>query len=260
MRYTLLELTQNVLSTIDGDEIDSIGDTVESQQVVKIIKNVYDDILSRGGATVNKVLFNLDASGNTAKPVLMTKPNSITDIEFIRYDCETTGDADPSWQDMCYMTPKEFMGHIQQLRPSQTDVESMTHIVDGFTLTFNYKNNAHPIYYTAFNDNTLIFDAYDNTVDTTLQTSKTLCYGTKATVFTESDTFVPELQPSQFNLLLSEAKSVAWAELRQTTNQKAEQSAKRNWAHFGKSRKSVPTGTILKSGHPMYDTPNFGRR
>jgi len=39
MRYTLLELTQDVLSSLDGEEVTSINDTTESTQIVKIIKS-----------------------------------------------------------------------------------------------------------------------------------------------------------------------------------------------------------------------------
>ena len=39
MKRTLLEMTQDILSAIDADEVNSIDDTVEATQVATIIKN-----------------------------------------------------------------------------------------------------------------------------------------------------------------------------------------------------------------------------
>lgn len=41
MRKTLLEMVQDILSEMDSDEVNSINDTVEAEQVATIIKNCY---------------------------------------------------------------------------------------------------------------------------------------------------------------------------------------------------------------------------
>lgn len=38
MKYTLLELTQRILESMNSDEVNSIGDTEESMTVANIIK------------------------------------------------------------------------------------------------------------------------------------------------------------------------------------------------------------------------------
>jgi len=69
---------------------------------------------------------------------------------------------------------------------------------------------------------------------------------------------VPELLPQQFQLLINEAKSLAWAELKQVPHQKAELSARRNWRHLQRTRRSVPDGTFNnKVGFDRL--PNFAR-
>jgi len=85
MKYTLLELVQNILSSMDSDEVNSIVDTVEAQQVVAIVKTVYNDILTRGELNVQKTLFNLDASTISTKPVLMTKPVTLYGLNITRF-------------------------------------------------------------------------------------------------------------------------------------------------------------------------------
>lgn len=260
MQYSLLDLTQSVLSSLDSDEVNSINDTVESQQVVKIIKTVYDDIISRGGLAYHKTPFNLDPSLDVAKPVLMIKPSNIVSIDWLKYNCVSAGDTDPSWREITYLDPNSFLDFVQSLSPSASDVDSFTHTANGFTFTFNYKNDTAPQYYTSFNDNTVIFDAYDNDVDATLQSSKTWGYGTRSSAFIETDGFIPELQPDQFALLLNEAKSLAWMELKQTPNLKAETTAKKNWSHLAKTRKNIPSGSFYHGGHPFNELPNYGRR
>jgi hypothetical protein len=208
MRYTLLELVQNVLSSIDGDEVNSITDTVESQQVVKIIQNVYDDVVSRLDLHANKVLFNLDASGDNDKPVLMTKPDNIDVVHWIRYNKIEDGDTNPAWTDLKFLPVLDFIERCQGFNLDETFVDSMEHTADGYTFTMHYMNDRGPSFYTSFNDNTILFDAYDSDVDDTLQTSKTLCYGTQETPWSDTDAFELDLQPEHFALIVNEAKSL----------------------------------------------------
>lgn len=260
MKYTLLELTQAVLSSMDSDEINSINDTVESQQVVQVIKTVYDDIISRGDLTSNKAPFNLTPSGDSAKPTLMSKPENIDHIHWVKYNTVLLGDTDPVWSEMTYLPFIDFVEYTQRYNPSETNVGSFNFSANGFVVTFNYRNDTAPNYYTTFDDNTVIFDAYDSEVDVTLQSSKTLCYGSKTTEFVEEDTFVPALQPKQFALLLNEAKSLAWVELKQTPHAKAENTAHRNWRHLQRTRQNTPDGATIVSGAHSFDRlPNFAR-
>ena len=261
MKYTLLDLTQSVLSSMDSDEINSINDTVESQQVVEIIKTVYDDIISRGDLTTNKTLFNLAPSADLTKPTLMYKPQNIDKIHWLKYDCRLNGETAPAWAEMSYLPTETFIEFTHSYNPDETDVDTFNILVDGFVLTFTYKNNTAPKYYTTFNDNTVLFDAYDSAIDSTLQSIKSLGYGTKATEFVKTDEFVPNLQPQQFALLLNEAKSLAWVELKQTQHAKAEQSARRNWIHLQKTRKNVPSDSKFSNAGGSFDRlPNFARR
>ena len=261
MKYTLLELTQAVLSSMDSDEINSITDTVESQQVVEVIKTVYDDIISRGDLTSNKTPFNLTASTDPLKPILMSKPEGIERIEWIKYDTKDFDDTTPNWTNMTYLPPLDFIDFMHSGNQDGTNVESFTHALDGYVLTFTYRNDTAPHYYTSFDDYTVFFDAYDSEVDSTLQSSKSLCYGLKVTEFTRDDAFVPNLQPQQFALLLNEAKSLAWSELKQTVHQKAEVSARRNWRHLQKTRQEIPnSGDMLNNASNFDRIPNFARR
>jgi len=258
MKYTLLELTQAVLSSMDSDEVNSINDTVESQQVVEVIKTVYDDIISRSDLSSNKTLFNLNASDDVTKPVLMVKPDQIDRIEWLKYNVMRNGETDPVWDELRHLSVSDFMDYGHNYRPSETNVDTFNYTSDGSIFTFTYRNDQGPKFYTSIDDNVIIFDSYDNTVDTTLQSTKTLAYGSKKTTFVKDDNFTPNLQPGQFALLLNEAKSLAWAELKQSQHQKAEMTARRGWRHLQRTRQNIPIP------HRIIDTfdslPNFGRQ
>ena len=261
MRQTLLQLTQNILSSIEGDEVNSIHDTIESQQVVKIIKNVYDDAVSRLDLMANKTPFNLVASGDNTKPVLMTKPDDIDVIHWIKYNRIEDGDTNPMWTELRFLPFLDFVHRSHELSLDDSYIDSMDHTADGYSFTIHYRNDVGPQFYTTFDDGTILFDSIDLEVDDTLQSSKTLCYGTKETPWTESDSFYLDLQPEQFALIINEAKALAWVELKQQPHPKAEQSARRNWRHAQKRRQQVPDGaTIYDLSHPLHKLPDFGRR
>lgn len=260
MKYTNLELVKSILSSMDSDEVNSVNDTVESQQVLEIIRTVYDDIISRGGLQSNKTLFNLLPSNDVSKPVLMYKPEIMDRIEWIKYNSVKNGDIDPIWDEMRFLPPGDFIEYIHNFNPSQSDTGTFDYIAEGSVITFAYKTNASPQYYTTIDDTIMVFDSYDSTVSTTLEASKTLAYGPRRTTFEYTDAFIPHLQPNQYALLLNEAKSLAWAELKQTGHAKAEQSAKRNWTHLQKTRVGIPTGLFPSGGHPFDALPNFARK
>ena len=85
MKLTLLELTQNILSALNSDAVNSISDTVESQQVAECIKTTYMNMLGRYELPEHVKLINLEAAADITKPTLMYRPEGITRIEWIKY-------------------------------------------------------------------------------------------------------------------------------------------------------------------------------
>lgn len=82
---TLLEITQEILSALDSDSVNSISDTVEATQVATIVKRKYYDILSRGNLPDQQILLQLTASGDATKPTLMYLPAGTVQIDWIKY-------------------------------------------------------------------------------------------------------------------------------------------------------------------------------
>lgn len=254
MKYTLLDLVQTVLSSTDGDAVNSINDSVESTQVAKIIRTVYFDIINRANLPKNYSLITLDASGDSTKPVLMTIPDTVEDIKWLKYDNATATATDINMQEVTFLPLSEFLDRMDNLKESDSNVETFTHTLGADTYTFLYTNDNPPQYYTSFDNVTLIFDSYDSDVDATLQKSKSRAYARLVVPFTMSDTFTPDLDEIQFGLLLNESKSLAWAELKQSPHPKAEQNSKRHWSHLQSNK--VATDKLSD----FEQLPNFGRR
>ncbi len=253
MKYTLLQLTQAVLSSMDGDEINSITDTVESQQVATAIRTVYFDIVSRSGMPELDSFVNLDASGDAAKPTLMTLPSDVLELYSLKYDKHTTLDTSLLMLPVVYKPLEDFMQDSYALDPDDTTVDSMS-ISSTDTVTVLYRNDKAPDFYTTYDDNTLLFDSYDSDVDTTLQASKTLAFVRTSPTFTLDDGFTPDLDEPQFALLMNEAKALCWAEYRQIQHGKAEVNAKRGWTRIQKTKFATETAA------PLDRLPNYGRK
>lgn len=254
-KKTLLEMTQILLSSLDSDEVNSISDTTESMQVARIIQSVYENIVDISNLPEVKTLFELSPSLDTTLPVVMYKPNNVLDIEWIKYNKTQTGLANPLFLEVEYKPLHSFLDHIYQFNTNNDWTVATTIRVNSDDIDIVYMDNKHPSFFTSFDDNTILFDSYYKDYDTTLQKSKTIGYGTISQTFSLSDSFIPHLDERQFSLLINEAKSLAWAELKQTSHQKAEQMAKRGWAALQKTRRNV------KANESQLDRlPNYARR
>lgn len=253
MKYTLLEVNQAVLASMDSDEIDSIDDTTESRQVTLLIRNVYMDIVDRADLPEDFTLFRL-AETTSSTPTVMTVPTDISKILWIKYNTETEDDTDMSYTDMVYVPKYEFLSNMFRLRESSDTVGTFTKTIDSDTINFLYRTDTAPTCYTTYDDNTLVFDSLDTEVDTHLTADKTTCYGKKVVIFTSTDTFeFPKLDEPQHQLLLNESKALAWAELRQTQHMKAERQAGRGWTKLQKSKDVINPNRFDR-------LPNYGRK
>jgi hypothetical protein len=259
MKMTLLELTQDVLSSMSSDEVNSIGDTTESLQVATIIKNKYFDIVSRISLPEHEQLIQLNPSLDADSPVLMYVPDGVTSIKWIKYfnsDAVDTSTAAPGYQYVTMLPIQQFIEMVNTFNPDENNVDSFdfTESARPGSYTFYYKTDRQPTFCCVLSNFYVIFDAYDNTLDSTLQASKTMAWGQIIPTFTMEDSFIPNLEEAQFPLLLNEAKAMAYFELKQTAHPKAEQEIKRGWSTVQKNKSIADKPSYFEA------LPNFGRR
>lgn len=276
MKLTNLELVQSILSSMSSDEVNSVGDTSESRQVLEMVRTAYYNIITRAGVIEHNQLFQLDASTDADKPVLMYRPEHISKMEWIKYFDEnvlpdsntdyihdlnvdiaggntSSGNA-PMWKYVSILPIQQFMDYVAAYNTDNTDVSTYVFNANGVSFNLAYKNNTTPRYCTVIQNYYVLFDAYDSEVDDTLQSSKTQCFGQGTPVWQATDSFIPNLDENQFPLLLNEAKALAFLELKQMSHPKAEQEVKRQWNTLQKNKSLTDRPTSFDK------LPDYGRR
>lgn len=252
MKSTLLELTQEILSSLDSDEINAITDTPEALQVVAIIKRCYFDIASKEELPEHFSLFELTASGDNTKPVFMYLPSDVMNVLWIKYDKIATGETAPNVAPVVWKEPEVFFEHMYNLDPDADNVNSSALVVGSDSLPIFARDDKAPDFWTSLDDSTIIFDSYDSAVDTTLQKSKTVCYGQKTVAWTQSGSFTPDLDAEQFSMLLNKAKTLAWAELKQADHALARKEYRDQQIHSQRSKLALPHSDTCIPAYPDY--------
>src|SRR5258706_5701072 len=358
MQMTLLDMTQNVLSALSSDEVNSIGDNVESQQIALILKNKYYDIVNRTRLPEHEQLVQLESSLSNITPVEMLVPDGVTEIKWIKYfntnifnnvntvtathgvnvDIKPTvlwattslttntiglgsmtfvvtsatlpikigqqttatsgsnsvtgnvtsysgttliinvtsiqgsgtfsswlinaissnNQAVPGYQYVTILPISQFIERVNSFNPQEINVGSFqfSNNVNNFpgNYTFYYKTDRQPSYCCILSNFNVIFDAFDNTQDSTLQSSKTMCCGRIVPKWQMIDSFIPNLDDEQFTLLLNEAKTLAYFEIKQSVHPKAEQEIKRGWSNVQKNK------SVTNRPTDFNELPDYGRR
>jgi hypothetical protein len=252
MRYNLLDMVQRILESMDSDEVNSHTDTTESLAVANIVRESYYHIAPKIEIPTNHTFFQLDASGDSTKPCLMTVPSDVIDLDYIKYK-HTNAASDAVFDYVEFLSIEEFMTKTLSLAESDSTVSTMNVSLDGTTFLFKFKTDHKPTFYTAIDNHTLIFNSYDSTESSTLVAANTLCYGQKVPTFTMSDTFVPSLEPDQFDYLLNEAKTQAHAELKQVDAPVSRRRAKQGFIQVQRTKANTPVQTQQRR-------PNYGRK
>lgn len=232
-KETLLKITQDILSDLSSDQVNSIGDTVEALQVADYIRSTYYTILDEKDWSFLNKIFTLEPSGDSTKPTKMSISDNIVEVYFIKYNKIASGDTKANFDEVKYLEPEAFLEKSFSLDSSSSNVDTVT---EG-DITYYIINDAPPTYYTSFDDKIIWFDSYDSAVDSTLQASKTICKGKELPVWSNTNTFIPPLLPADmFTYLKAEASSSASFKLKQRLEQKSEQKARR--LRVGRQQKS----------------------
>lgn len=219
MKKTLLQLVQQILSDIDGDEVNSISDTEESEQVARHVQSAYEAIVSNTNWPHTRRAVALTPRSDSAFPTHMTVNEDVKEMISIRYNVAKVGEASKTYKLMKYLDPDQFLNKINKRDNEQDNTDV---IIDDSGIELLILNDKAPEYYTSFNDESVIFDSYDSEVDATLQDSKTQAQGYIIPAFSLTDSFVPDLPVDAFSLLYEEATSRAQLKLRQIQDVKAE--------------------------------------
>lgn len=247
-KLTLLDLVQDILNDLSADPVNSIDDTVESQQVAQIVKSTYFALMHVRNWRGNQQLLNLIASGDDSLPTHVTLPENLSELTFVNYDCRLQSDNRKVYRAVRYIYPDEFLRRQNQYDDT---VDYVDVIQDPSGVQLLIRNDMPPTVWTSFDDKVLVFDSYNKNVEDTIQSAKIQAMGYVVPGWLMEDDYIPVLPEEAFTLLLEEAKSRASMKLNQQADQKAEQEAVRQnrWL-AGKQWRA----------HKGARSPNFGRR
>lgn len=247
-KLTLLDMVQDILNDLSADPVNSIDDTVESQQVAQIVKSTYFALMHVRNWRGNQQLLNLIASGDASLPTHVTLPENLSELSFVNYDCRLQSDNRKVYRAVRYVYPDEFLRRQNQYDDT---VDYIDVIQDPSGVQLLIRNDMPPTVWTSFDDKVLVFDSYNKNVEDTIQSSKIQAMGYVIPGWLMEDDYIPVLPEEAFTLLLEEAKSRASMKLNQQADQKAEQEAVRQnrWL-AGKQWRA----------HKGARSPNYGRR
>lgn len=255
MKYSLLDVVQKTLDSMDGDQVNSVSDTTESLQVATMAEITYNDILTQGDLPEDFRLFSLTASGDAGLPIVMYRPAQYESVLWVKYKRTIDDDASDRrlWTMMKPVTLDEFLKRSDGLNVDDANV-ILTEVTTGnTTLEILHYNDRSPDYFTTFDDNTVLFSSYDVSVEATLQTNKTLCYGQYTTQFVLVDAFTPSFDSGVHQIWLNETIALANARLRQVADAKAEKSARKGWIKLQDAKEAIKLGYYNR-------LPNYSRK
>lgn len=247
MKRTLLEITREILSDMEGDDVSSYTDTVESQQVAEIVRATYDQIISGRDWPHLYRIFRL-TSTFSGTPTRMLLPENVMDIKFVKYNCQRLGQNRDVWTEIKYLPPQEFLAMTEARDSTLLTVTDWDELESGVTI--HAYNDRPPTYYTSFYENALIFDSFDEEMETNMRSIQSYCYGKIYPSYTMADNLYFPLPVDAYPYFIEEAKSTAFATLKQMPNPKAEQHAMTHRRRMSQEK------WIIKQG---VQYPNYGR-
>lgn len=228
MTKTVLEIVQSVLTEISGDDVNTISETQESEDVAKLVENAYFELVSHTTWPHTRRAVALSPFSDSEKPTHMKLIDNVKELISVSYDCRKTGETRRNYRELQYKTPDDF---LRMLNRRNSDDASIKIVTDTSGIELLILTNKNPEYFTSIDDTNLIFDSHDKAVDSTLVEAKFQAQAYIIPPFELRDDFVPDLPPDAFALLQSEVLSRAQFRLRQIADAKAEASVRQqsNW-------------------------------
>ncbi len=217
MKSNLLQIVQSILSDMDSEDVNTISDTVEAQQVASVVEDTYFNIIAARDIPEHNKLIPLVSLANNAKPTHFTYPARTKQLMRVDYNIGTA--SVPDYREIVYVEPLVFLDRMDETAKKVTTVDQSVELFVG--------NDKDPSYYTSFNDNHIIMDAYDAAVEANLAANKTRAFCAIYPTFSQTDAFEPDLDQTLMPLLLSEAKSACFSLFKGGSDPKVEQSARR---------------------------------
>lgn len=212
-KRTLLQMINDVAGSCDYETVSAVSETPESEQIARIIRNEYSKLMDRDDWPHLNLMTELTGLADVTRPNFMQVPDGVATVKSIWYDVTETGDTDKTQREITfYENPDDFLNIIytRNTGDSNVTVFDTAEAVPIWTLT-----DTMPTFCTTFDDDIIIFDAYDSSEDTTMQASKSIIEGLRDSAWSNTDSFTPTMPVGMFSMFVSKCKIIANEQLRQ---------------------------------------------
>lgn len=260
-KRNLLEMTQDILTIMESDVVNSIGDTEESRGVAEIIRSTYFDLRSNRNWPDSKQLLKLESLADPERPTHMRLPENVTELLTLNYNKMKVGETQKRYEPLQWKEPDDFLRYSNQLNNTASNVKVVQDI-SGVELLI--RTDKHPDCYTSFDDEHVVYDSHDSSVDTTLQASKVQAMGYVFPVFELEDSFIPDIPVEAFAGLQAEARSRCQYWFKDFRDAKSEQESARQQRWLSRKAWRVSGGIKMpdygRKGRGRSSEPTFRKR
>jgi len=226
MKKTLIQIVQDILAMMDSEEVNSISETVEADQIATFCEIVYYEMANEREVPEHGELLKLTAASDSNYPTHFHYPDNVDEVECIWYT-----NSDGKYYEVKWLEPLDF---LKRADARQADYDSVLDKNGGTTIRVG--NTEKPTYYTSFDDYWIVMNSYDSTEDSTLQESKVRAYGSMLPTFSKTDSYTPDFDANVFPLYLAECASRCMSLLKGAVDPKTEQAGRRQKTHFTKRK------------------------
>ena len=208
MAKTLLRTVQDILSAMDSDEVNSISDTIESEQVAMCVETVYTQMVSEYDLPAKTKIIRLGATDDytNGKTRLFLDDDDLT-LSYLEYDCRAAASDPPNYKRITILSNDDFLDRVKNLDSSDSNKEEQTW--PNSTFKFAVYNDRAPSYGTLIEESVVLLDAYDSDLDSSSLNSKTLAEGQNDDYFKRIDDALIDLPKELYNSLLANAMELA---------------------------------------------------
>ena len=256
-KMTVREIVQSVLSAMDSDAVNHIGDTIESEQIALTVKETYYEMATYQDIPQFQKLMQLEGLQDLNRRTMMKIPKDCTDIGEIRYLRKKNGRE--------IMEPVHFVEKTEFYDRQWAQDTSNANI--GFNvlpdnIRIPYRTDKYPTCWTTFDNEYIVFDSIDRSESDTLYNDASICMGYVVPEFRLEDDFVPDLPEKMFPQFLQQIKELAFFEKKQAANplerEKRQRSEHRN-RHLVHINDGLDNGQSKPKSYGRRSSRSYGR-
>lgn len=225
MKRTMLEMVSDICEEIEADPVNDLDDSEESIRVTKLLMNTYWDMIANRMIPEHKELFRLTALADVTRPTTLQFPDLMKKLDWFKYDINTSG-TKIEYSEVKWMEPQDFIEMLNARDSSASDVTTALSV--GNSVDLLVYNDKMPDYWTTFDNDYVVCDSFDSSVENTLQQSNTQCYGWVYPTITRANATIIDLQETQLQFLYNETLAKASLKLIEDEDPHANKWAKRH--------------------------------